>query len=84
MDTTMELDDFKSAWQALDARLERHERLQLDLLRERRMDQARRNLRPLHIGLLFQALLGLGLVVLGWVGRWLLVVLGLGIGLGLG
>jgi hypothetical protein len=29
------------------------------------MDQARRNLRPLHIGLLFQALLGLGLVVLG-------------------
>jgi hypothetical protein len=65
MDTAMELDDFKSAWQALDARLERHERLQLDLLRERRMDQARRNLRPLHIGLLFQALLGLGLVVLG-------------------
>lgn len=61
----MEIDDFKSAWQALDARLERHERLQLDLLRERRMDQTRRNLRPLHIGLLFQALLGLGLVVLG-------------------
>lgn len=61
----MELDDFKSAWQALDARLERHERLQLDLLRERRMDQARRNLRPLHIGLLFQGLLGLALVVLG-------------------
>lgn len=65
MEPTMELDDFKSAWQALDARLERHDRLQVELLRERRMDQARRNLRPLHIGLLFQALLGLGLVVLG-------------------
>ena len=61
----MELDDFKSAWQALDARLERHERLQIDLLREHRLHQARRNLRPLHIGLLFQALLGIGLVVLG-------------------
>lgn len=65
MDTTMELDDFKSAWQALDARLARHDQLQLELLRERRLDQARRNLRPLHIGLLFQALLGIGLVVLG-------------------
>ncbi len=61
----MELDDFKSAWQALDARLERHERLQIDLLREHRLHQARRNLRPLHVGLLFQALLGIGLVVLG-------------------
>lgn len=65
MDTTMELDDFKTAWQTLDARLARHDRLQLELLRERRLDQARRNLRPLHIGLLFQALLGIGLVVLG-------------------
>ncbi|WP_287597771.1 hypothetical protein [Thermomonas sp.] len=61
----MELDDFKSAWQALDARLARHDRLQLELLRERRLDQARRNLRPLHVGLLFQGLLGVGLVVLG-------------------
>lgn len=65
MDTAMELDDFKSAWQALDARLARHDRLQLELLREHRQHQARRNLRPLHIGLLFQALLGIGLVVLG-------------------
>ena len=64
-DTPMELDDFKSAWEALDARLARHDRLQLELLRERRLDQARRNLRPLHIGLLFQGLLGLALVVLG-------------------
>lgn len=65
MDTTMELDDFKTAWQTLDARLARHDQLQLELLRERRLDQTRRNLRPLHIGLLFQALLGIGLVLLG-------------------
>ena len=65
MDTTMELDDFKTAWRSLDARLATQNRLQLELLRERRLDQARRNLRPLHVGLLFQALLGVGLVVLG-------------------
>lgn len=65
MDTTMELDDFKSAWQALDARSARHDRLQLELLREHRLDQARRNLRPLHVGLLLQLLLGIGLVALG-------------------
>lgn len=65
MDTTMELDDFKSAWQALDARLARHDRLQLELLREHRLHQARRNLRPLHVGLLLQLLLGIGLVALG-------------------
>ncbi len=62
---TMELDDLKSAWQALDARLARHDRLQLELLQERRMDRARRNLRPLLVGMALQALLGIGLVVLG-------------------
>lgn len=65
MDTAMELDDFKSAWQALDARLARHDRRQLELLREHRLHQARRNLRPLHVGLLLQLLLGVALVVLG-------------------
>jgi hypothetical protein len=61
----MELDDFKTAWQALDARLARHDRMQLELLHGQRMDRARRNLRPLFIGMALQALLGLGLVVLG-------------------
>ena len=61
----MELDDLKAAWQTLDARLARHDRLQLELLRERRMDRARRNLRPLLVGMILQALLGIGLVVLG-------------------
>lgn len=61
----MELDDFKNAWQALDARLARQDRLQLELLRGQRMDRARRNLRPLFVGMALQALLGAGLVVLG-------------------
>ena len=69
MDTTMELDDLKSAWQSLDARLTRQGQLQFELLREQKLQQARRNLRPLLIGMLLQGLLGLFLVVLG-VGCW--------------
>lgn len=61
----MELDDLKTAWQALDARLARQDRLQVALLHERRIDRARRNLRPLLAGMALQALLGLALVVLG-------------------
>ncbi|RZA20839.1 MAG: hypothetical protein EOP93_04840 [Lysobacteraceae bacterium] len=69
MDAIMELDDFKSAWQALDARLARQDRLQLELLKERKLEQARRNLRPLLLGMGLQMLLGIGLVLLG-VGCW--------------
>ena len=65
----MELDDFKSAWKILDARLAQQHRLQFELLRERKSDQARRNLRPLLIGMLLQGALGLFLVLLG-VGCW--------------
>lgn len=65
MERTMELDELKSAWQALDARLARHDRVQLELLREHRLGRARRNLRPLLSGMVLQALLGIGLVVLG-------------------
>ena len=61
----MELDDIKSAWQALDARLARQDALQLELLRGQKQAQARRNLRPLLVGMLLQAVLGIGLVLLG-------------------
>ena len=61
----MELDDLKLAWQTLDARLARLDQVQLDLLQERRFDRARRNLRPLLVGMALQALLGIGLVLLG-------------------
>ena len=69
MDTHMELDDFKAAWQTLDARLARQDALQLELLRGQKQAQARRNLRPLVVGMMLQGLLGLGLVLLG-VGCW--------------
>ena len=61
----MELDDFKSAWQTLDARLSRQDRLQLELLRERKLDNARRGLRSLVVGQSLQVLLGVGITVLG-------------------
>lgn len=61
----MELDDFKAAWQTLDARLARHERLQWQLLRERRLDGARSGLRRLMIGQGVQMLLGVALTALG-------------------
>jgi len=61
----MELDDFKAAWNTLDARLTRHERLQIELLRGQQLDRARCNLRPLLAGMALQALLGFGLALLG-------------------
>ncbi|GHC07444.1 hypothetical protein GCM10010080_22420 [Thermomonas carbonis] len=69
MDMTMDLDDIKSAWQTLDARLARQDALQLELLRGQKQAQARRNLRPLLFGMALQAMLGIGLVLLG-VGCW--------------
>lgn len=58
MDTTMELDDFKRAWKALDRRLERQAAIDLQLLRDARVDRARRGLRPLALGQALQMLVG--------------------------
>ena len=60
----MELDDFKSAWKALDQRLERESAIQLQLLRDRRLDRARTSLRPLYIGQILQMFWGLAFIVL--------------------
>ena len=65
MDTTMELDDLKRAWQTLGLQLETTQALQWELLRERKLDKARRHLRPLIWGQLLQLALGIGLIVLG-------------------
>ena len=65
----MKLDDFKAAWQTLDARLARQDALQLEILRSHKHVQARRNLRPLLFGMALQGLLGIGLILLG-VGCW--------------
>lgn len=61
----MEPDDLKAAWQTLDQRLSRQNDIQLALLRERKLDKARGNLRPLMFGQVVQMLLGIGLIVLG-------------------
>lgn len=61
----MDLEDFKSAWQTLDARLARQDAVQLEILRGQKQLEARRSLRPLLVGMLLQGLLGIGLVVLG-------------------
>ena len=60
----MELDELRQAWQALGRQLERHDALQLRLLRERRLDRARRHLRPLAWGQALQILVGAGMVAL--------------------
>ncbi|TDK25043.1 serine/threonine protein kinase [Luteimonas aestuarii] len=65
MDTTMELDELKRAWQSLGRQLERHDAIQLQLLRDSKLDKARRSLRPLLWGQCLQLLLGVGLIALG-------------------
>jgi len=65
MDTIMELDDFKSAWQSLDRKLERDHGIQKRLFLEHRLDKTRSSLRPLVFGQVLQMLLGTALIVLG-------------------
>lgn len=72
MDTTIELDDFKAAWQALDRRLQRDHALKLHDLRQRTLDQARGHLRPLFWGQVAQLLFGAAFVALAallWMSR---------------
>ena len=57
MGITMELDDFKSAWQTLDQRLQLNNALKLHELRERTLARTRSNLRPLFWGQIAQILL---------------------------
>ncbi len=60
----MELDELKTAWQTLDRRLERHNAINLLLLKGDRAKQMRSSLRPLFWGQLAQMLFGLFLVLL--------------------
>ncbi|SFW71898.1 hypothetical protein [Luteibacter sp. UNCMF366Tsu5.1] len=60
----MELDDFKSAWQSLDQRLQLDNSLKLLELRERKLDKARGSLRPLFWGQVLQILFGILFILL--------------------
>ena len=57
MDITMELDDFKSAWQTLDKRLQLDNALKLHELRARTQARTQSSLRPLFWGQVMQILL---------------------------
>ncbi|MGA0586231.1 hypothetical protein ACO2Q2_03720 [Dyella sp. KRB-257] len=61
---SMELDEMKLAWQALDRRLMQQQVFHLQLYRDSRMDHVRRRLRPLAWGLVLQ--LPLGIVLMLW------------------
>lgn len=58
----MELDDFKSAWQALNQKVEQQNALSLHLLWESRAEKARHGLRPLVWGQALQMAIGALLV----------------------
>ncbi len=64
MEALMENDDLKAAWQALNRHLERDQRINLQLLRENKLDRTRSSLRPLLWGQVAQALFGVPFILL--------------------
>lgn len=64
METTMELDELKNAWQTLGRQLERHDKIQFQLYRDKKLDKARSSLRPLVFGQVMQILFGLPFLLL--------------------
>ncbi len=65
METTMEIDELKAAWQTLDRRLDQHDRINLLLLTEQRVAKTRSRLRPLFFGQLAQIFSGVLMIALG-------------------
>lgn len=57
----MQIDEMKSAWQALDRRLSQQHALNLEMFRDTRMGKLRSGLRPLVIGQAVQMLFGIAL-----------------------
>ena len=64
MENTMEPEELKHVWQALGRQLERHDAINLQLFRERKLDRARSSLRPLFWGQVAQILFGCLFVLL--------------------
>ena len=64
METIMEPDELKHIWQALGRQLERHDVINLQLFRDRKLERARASLRPLFWGQLAQILFGLPFLAL--------------------
>ncbi len=64
----MELDDMKLAWAGLDQRLDKQYALNFQLLRDGKLDKARRGLRPLMWGQAIQ--LTIGVLITCWAGAF--------------
>jgi len=65
METTMELDELKSAWQTLDRHLERQSALNLHIFVESKLDKVRVSLRRVYWGKIAQILFGDALIYFG-------------------
>lgn len=63
MESTMEIDDFKQAWQTLDRRLERQNAINLRLYSDGKLANARAGLRPLVWGQVLQMVFGVLLML---------------------
>lgn len=61
----MELDELKSAWQTLDRRLEQHNAIHLQLLKDSKRQKVRASLRPLFWGQFAQIAFGIPFILLG-------------------
>lgn len=61
----MELDDLKQAWQTIDRRLQQQNALNMQLLRDQRIDKLKSSLRPLFWGQLIQMLFGIATIIAG-------------------
>lgn len=64
METLMELDELKSAWQRLDQQLQQQHRLDLQVFRQAKLDRMKSGLRPLFWGQIAQIAFGLPFIAL--------------------
>ncbi len=65
METIMDNDALKSAWQDLSRRIERQDTINLQLLRERKLDKVRSNMRRMYWGKIAQIMFGDALIFFG-------------------
>jgi hypothetical protein len=65
METTMELDELKSAWQTLDRHMQQQSALNLHTFLERKLDKVSSGLRRLYWGKILQILFGDALIYFG-------------------
>ncbi len=73
MESSMELDDLKQAWQTLDRRLVQNHALQFEAFRERRVGKLKRHLSMLRFGQVLQMLFGIVVVLIAvafWRSYW--------------